>query len=93
MFPIQLAFLFRATGEARTPTKLAYNLAVNPLVYIETSIPSFYFEVRTEPEMVARKQWTRQWWDQLRHEYTLKHDARTVRPASGYTARNVRRSR
>jgi len=32
-------------------------------VYIETTIPSFYFEVRTEPEAVARKNWTREWWD------------------------------
>jgi predicted nucleic acid-binding protein len=32
-------------------------------VYIETTIPSFYFETRTEPEMVARKNWTREWWD------------------------------
>ncbi len=32
--------------------------------YIETSILSFYFEARTEPEMVARRIWTRRWWDQ-----------------------------
>ncbi len=32
-------------------------------VYIETTIPSFYHEVRTEPEMVARRNWTRTWWD------------------------------
>ena len=51
--------------------KLAYNLSVKPLVYIETSIPSFYYEVRTEAGMVARRQWTRQWWDELRHEYAL----------------------
>jgi len=31
-------------------------------IYVETSIPSFYYEVRTEPEMVAMTQWTRQWW-------------------------------
>lgn len=31
-------------------------------VYIETTIPSFYFEVRSEPEMVARRNWTREWW-------------------------------
>jgi predicted nucleic acid-binding protein len=24
-------------------------------VYIETTIPSFYHEVRTEPEMIARR--------------------------------------
>jgi len=32
--------------------------------YVETSIPSFYFEARTEPEMVARRTWTRNWWSQ-----------------------------
>jgi predicted nucleic acid-binding protein len=38
-------------------------------VYIETTIPSFYREVRTEPEMVARRNWTRAWWDHRRHAY------------------------
>lgn len=40
-------------------------------VYIETTIPSFYFEMRTEPDMVARRDWTRQWWDTRRGEYEL----------------------
>jgi hypothetical protein len=31
-------------------------------VYIETSIPSFYYEVRAEPEMVARRETTRRRW-------------------------------
>jgi len=31
--------------------------------YVETSIPSFYYEVRTEPAMIARREWTQQWWD------------------------------
>ena len=31
-------------------------------IYIETSIPSFYYEIRKEPDMVARRQWTREWW-------------------------------
>ncbi len=31
-------------------------------IYIETTIPSFYFEKRSEAEMVARREWTRQWW-------------------------------
>ena len=43
----------------------------NPKVYIETTIPSFYHEVRTEPDMIARKMWTRQWWDVQRHAYEL----------------------
>jgi hypothetical protein len=40
-------------------------------VYIETTIPSFYYEVRTEPEMIARRNWTRTWWDHRRHAYLL----------------------
>lgn len=40
-------------------------------VYVETTIPSFYYEVRTEPEMVARRNWTRAWWDGQRHAYEL----------------------
>jgi len=35
---------------------------MSPSIYIETSIPSFYHEVRTEPDMVARREWTREWW-------------------------------
>jgi hypothetical protein len=42
---------------------------MKPKVYIETTIPSFYHEVRSEPEMVARKAWTRQWWDDQRPLY------------------------
>ncbi|HXG06812.1 MAG TPA: type II toxin-antitoxin system VapC family toxin [Nitrososphaera sp.] len=38
-------------------------------IYIETTIPSFYYEVRTEP--LARRNWTRNWWDNQRHAYEL----------------------
>jgi hypothetical protein len=30
-------------------------------VYIETTIPSFYCEVRSAPDMIARREWTRDW--------------------------------
>lgn len=32
---------------------------MKPRVYIETAIPGFYHETRPEPEMVARRNWTR----------------------------------
>lgn len=35
-------------------------------VYIETTIASFYHEARTEPEMLARRNWTRRWFDAAR---------------------------
>jgi hypothetical protein len=31
--------------------------------YVETSVPSFYFEARCESEMLARREWTRSWWN------------------------------
>lgn len=33
-----------------------------PRVYIETTIPSAYFDVRTTPEMIRRREATRRWW-------------------------------
>ena len=40
-------------------------------VYIETTIPSFYMENRQEPEMIARRNWTRDWWDEQSRHYEL----------------------
>jgi len=40
-------------------------------VYIETSIPSFYFETRTDPRILAWRAATREWWDQYRGCYQL----------------------
>ena len=42
-----------------------------PYVYVETSIPSFYLEVRTAPDIVARREWTRRWWDGASQSYEL----------------------
>ena len=40
-------------------------------VHIETKTPSFYHEVRTEPDMVARRAWTREWCSCHRKDYEL----------------------
>ena len=40
-------------------------------IYIETTIPSFYFEARSEPSMAARREWTRDWWDSAKDRYDL----------------------
>jgi predicted nucleic acid-binding protein len=40
-------------------------------IYIETTIPSFYFEIRRNVECVSRRNWTRRWWDEQRHEHQL----------------------
>lgn len=33
-----------------------------PTIFVETTIPSAYFEERTAPEMAERRKWTRRWW-------------------------------
>ena len=38
-------------------------------VYIETSIPSFYYETREEAEFVAMRSWTREWWERAKTRY------------------------
>src|SRR5438105_4261472 len=42
-----------------------------PRVYVETTIPSFYHETRTSPVIVARREWTRQWWSDAPARYEL----------------------
>jgi hypothetical protein len=43
----------------------------NPLVYIETTIPSFYHDLRTPADIIARRDWTRLWWSKAQNLYRL----------------------
>ena len=54
-----------------------------PKVYIEISIPSFYYETRTEPEMAAKRTWTRQWWDERREGYEIFTSEAVIDELSG----------
>jgi len=36
---------------------------MSQIIYVETSIPSFYFETRPTSQMQARREWTREWWE------------------------------
>jgi len=40
-------------------------------VYIETSVFSFYYDERPAPSAIAMREWTREWWDNYRTDYTL----------------------
>jgi hypothetical protein len=42
-----------------------------PSVYIETTIPSFYFETRTDPTIVAWRGATRRWWHEFSQRFRL----------------------
>ena len=51
---------------------------MNKRVYVETTIPSFYFEGRSEPEMAARRDWTRRWWQDAETDYELVTSAAVI---------------
>lgn len=40
-------------------------------VYIETTIPSFYYTLRRDLESRAMQSWTRKWWAQYADQFTL----------------------
>jgi hypothetical protein len=40
-------------------------------VYLETSIFSFYYDERPEPEIVARRHWTRSFWEICKLNYAM----------------------
>lgn len=42
-----------------------------PLAYVETTIPSFFYDPRPDPEVVARRLWTCRWWDGAPGRYRL----------------------
>lgn len=54
------------------------------IYYIETTIPSFYHEVRPEPVMIARREWTRKWFDiAVKAERIVSSNAVLLELASG----------
>ena len=54
-----------------------------PRAYIESTIPSFYHELRTAPEVVAMRQWTRRWWAKAAARYELVTSAAVLDELSG----------
>ena len=44
---------------------------VRPVVYIETTVPSFYHDQRDDVQAVAMRGWTTRWWDERAQRYEL----------------------
>jgi predicted nucleic acid-binding protein len=42
-----------------------------PRVYVETTIPSFYYTTRSGAGAIARREWTRRWWAEALSRYDL----------------------
>ena len=51
---------------------------MSALIYVETSIPSFYHETRPEAQFQARQEWTRQWWNVARTRDRLVTSAAVI---------------
>ena len=47
-------------------------------VYIETTIPSFFYSRRTDVESQARTSWTQTWWSERSDDYDLISSAAVV---------------
>ncbi len=39
---------------------------MSQLIYVETSIPSFYCDTRPSIQLQARREWTQEWWELAR---------------------------
>jgi hypothetical protein len=51
---------------------------IQKTVYVETTIPSFYYTLRDDPESVARMHWTRQWWTEYAGLFSLATSAAVI---------------
>ena len=47
-------------------------------IYIETTIPSSYYTLRTDEESLIRQEKTRQWWDEYADKFTLTSSSAVV---------------
>lgn len=54
-----------------------------PRVYVETTLPSFYHDERSSADVVARRQWTRQWWQRALAENELVTSPAVIRELIG----------
>jgi len=69
--PVELVSLARLETDAQMST-------THNTVYVETSIPSFFYTLRSDPESIARMHWTRQWWQEYGADSNLVTSAAVV---------------
>ena len=51
---------------------------MSDLIYVETTIPSFYTETRDDEEIRIRRKWTQEWWSQFKDDQRLVTSAVVV---------------
>ena len=58
-------------------------------IYIETTIPSFYYTLRTDAESRVRQKWTRQWWNEYAGIFTLTSSVAVLEEISRGTSDKI----
>ena len=58
-------------------------------VYIETTIPSFYYTLRRDIESRAMQSWTRKWWTQYAAQFTLVSSIVVINELSDGTSKKT----
>jgi predicted nucleic acid-binding protein len=64
-----------------------------PRVYVETTIPSFYYDFRDSPAVVQRREATRAWWADAGERYELLTSSTTLAELAAGTRRDLVRLR
>ena len=47
-------------------------------IYIETSIPSAYYTLRTDEDALAKQRITRHWWNEYANQFSLTSSAAVI---------------
>ena len=55
-------------------------------VYIETTIPSFYYTLRMDIESLAKQSWTRKWWKEYADQFSLVSSTTVIDELSAGTS-------
>jgi predicted nucleic acid-binding protein len=64
-----------------------------PRVYVETTIPNFYYEFRDSPAVVERREITRAWWADAGQRYDLLTSSTTLAELAAGTRHHLVRLR
>src|SRR5713101_7642845 len=56
---------------------------MSTLIYVETTIPSFYSETRTGMDIEVRRKWTREWWAKPKRDQRLVTSAVVIEELEG----------
>ena len=62
-------------------------------VYIETTIPSFYYTARRDTRSLARQRWTREWWDQISPSFELNSSHAVIAELQRGTLEDLKKRR